>query len=97
VDADSGKVVVTYPIGDHVDASAFDPETKLVFNSLGEGSIAVFHQESPDKYTFIESIPTSPGSKTMALDLKTHRLFVPSLRSGQFTILIFDRNPQSGS
>jgi YVTN family beta-propeller protein len=97
VDADSGKVVVTYPIGDHVDASAFDPETKLVFNSLGEGSIAVFHQDSADQYTFIENIPTAQGSKTMALDLKTHRLFVPSLRSGQFTILVFARAPQSGS
>ena len=97
VDADNGKVVVTYPIGDHVDASAFDPQTKLVFNSLGEGSIAVFHQDSADKYTFVENIPTAQGSKTMALDLKTHRLFVPSLRSGQFTILVFDRTAQSGS
>lgn len=97
VDADSGKVVVSYPIGDHVDASAFDPETKLVFNSLGEGSMAVFHQDSADKYTFVENIPTAQGSKTMALDLKTHRLFVPSLRSGQFTILVFDRTAQSGS
>ena len=97
VDADSGKVVATYPIGDHVDASAFDLGTKLVFNSLGEGSIAIFRQDSPDKYTLVENIPTAPGSKTMALDLKTHRLFVPSLRSGQFTILVFDRISQSGS
>jgi DNA-binding beta-propeller fold protein YncE len=97
VDADSGKIVATYPIGDHVDASAFDLGTKLVFNSLGEGNIAIFRQDSPDKYTFVENIPTAPGSKTMALDLKTHRLFVPSLRSGQFTILVFDRISQSGS
>jgi YVTN family beta-propeller protein len=97
VDADSGKVVATYPIGDHVDASAFDLGTKLVFNSLGEGNIAIFRQDSPDKYTFVENIPTAPGSKTMALDLKTHRLFVPSLRSGQFTILVFDRISQPGS
>lgn len=89
VEADSGKVVASYPIGDHVDASAFDPETKLVFNSLGEGSVAVFHQASPDAYSALESIATAQGSKTMALDLKTHRLFVPSLRSGQFAILVF--------
>ena len=93
VDADSGKVVASYPIGDHVDASVFDPETKLIFNSLGEGSIAVFHQDSTDKCTALESIPTAQGSKTMALDSKTHRLFVPSMRSGQFTILVFDRKP----
>jgi YVTN family beta-propeller protein len=97
VDTDSGKVVASYPIGDHVDASAFDPETKLVFNSLGEGSIAVFHQDSPNKYTALENIPTAQGSKTMALDSKTHRLFVPSLRSDQFTILVFDRMAAPGS
>ncbi|MFZ1972823.1 MAG: YncE family protein [Candidatus Acidiferrales bacterium] len=93
VNADSGKVVASYTIGDHVDASAFDPDTKLIFNSLGEGSIAVFHQDSPDKYTALENISTAQGSKTMALDSKTHRLFVPSMRSGQFTILVFDRKP----
>jgi YVTN family beta-propeller protein len=90
-DADTGKIVASYPIGDHVDASAYDPETKLVFNSLGEGSIAVFHQESADEYTALASIPTAQSSKTMALDVKTHRLYVPSLQAGQFSILVFDR------
>jgi DNA-binding beta-propeller fold protein YncE len=95
--ADTGKIIANYPIGDHVDASAFDPETKFVFNSLGEGSIAVFRQDSPDTYSALENIPTAQGAKTMALDPKTHRLFVPSLRSGQFSILVFDRTPQPGS
>jgi DNA-binding beta-propeller fold protein YncE len=95
--ADTGKIVASYVIGDHVDASAFDPETKFVFNSLGEGSIAVFHQDSPDAYTSLGNIPTAQGAKTMALDTKTHRLFVPSLRSGHFTILVFDRTPLTGS
>jgi YVTN family beta-propeller protein len=90
--ADTGKILATYPIGDHVDASAFDPETKLVFNSLGEGSIAVFHQDSADKYTALANIPTAQGSKTMALDAKTHRLYVPSMRAGQFTILILEQD-----
>lgn len=91
-DADTGKIVATYPIGDHVDASVFDPGTRLIFNSLGEGSIAVFRQDSPDRYTPVENIQTAEGAKTMALDSKTHRLFVPSLRAGQFTILVFDRS-----
>jgi DNA-binding beta-propeller fold protein YncE len=91
-DADTGKIVAKYRIGDHVDASVFDPETRLIFNSLGEGSIAVFRQDSPDRYTSVENIQTAEGAKTMALDSKTHRLFVPSLHSGQFTILVFDRS-----
>ena len=91
VNADTGKIVASYPIGDHVDASAFDPETKLVFNSLGEGSIAVFQQDSADSYSALTNISTAQGSKTMALDVKTHRLYVPSLQAGQFAVLVFDR------
>ena len=91
VNADTGKIVASYPIGDHVDASAFDPETKLVFNSLGEGSIAVFQQDSADSYSALTNISTAQGSKTMALDAKTHRLYVPSLQAGQFAVLVFDR------
>lgn len=91
VDSDSGKVVSSYPIGDHVDSTAFDPDTKLVFNSLGEGNIAVFQQDSADAYTFLGNIPTAAGSKTMGWDSKTHRLLVPSLHDGNFTVLVFDR------
>jgi YVTN family beta-propeller protein len=90
--ADTGKILGNYPIGDHVDASAFDPDTHLIINSLGEGSIAVFRQDSAEKYTALANIPTTQGSKTMALDAQTHRLYVPSMRAGQFTILIFDRD-----
>ena len=88
VDANSGKVIATYPIGDHVDASAFDPETKLVFHSTGDGNVFVFKQDSADKYTFVEKIATNPGSKTMGLDPKTHRLWVPTNQAGSFTVLV---------
>jgi YVTN family beta-propeller protein len=97
VDADSGEVVASYPIGDHVDASAFDPSAKLVFNSTGDGNVAIFRQDTPDKYTFLENVPTTSGSKTMALDVKTHRLYIPAMRGGEFTVLILDRNALPGS
>jgi YVTN family beta-propeller protein len=89
VDADSGNVVTTAPIGERVDAGAYDPATKLVFMSTGGGTIAVFHQDSADKYTLLEDVVTNPGSKTMGLDPKTHHLFVPANLGGQFTILVF--------
>ena len=76
MNADSGKVITTLPIGDHVDATAFDPETKLIFNSNGEGTITVIHEDSPDKYSPVETVKTLPRAKTMALDPKTHRLFL---------------------
>lgn len=88
VDADSGKVITTLPIGDHVDATAFDPETKLIFNSNGEGTISVIHEDSADTYSAVETVKTLPRAKTMALDPKTHRLFLSTAENGQFEVLV---------
>jgi DNA-binding beta-propeller fold protein YncE len=77
MNADDGKVVATQPIGERVDAAAFDPETGLVFASNGDGTVNVIHEESPDKYSEVETVKTRLGSKTMALDAKTHNLFIP--------------------
>ncbi|MGB8113371.1 MAG: YncE family protein, partial [Candidatus Sulfotelmatobacter sp.] len=84
MNADTGKVIATLPIGDHVDATAFDPETRLIFNSNGEGTITVIRQESPDNYSVVETVKTLPRAKTMALDPKTHRLFLSTAENGQF-------------
>jgi hypothetical protein len=89
--------LVTYSIGDHVDATSFDPETKLAFNSLGEGSIVIFHQDFTDQYTSLAKIPTAQGAKTMALDIKMHRVYVPAMETGQFEILVFQRAAKTGS
>jgi DNA-binding beta-propeller fold protein YncE len=91
LDADSGKVVTTAPIGERVDAAAFDPADKLVFMSNGGGTISVYHEDGNDKYSLVETISTNPGSKTMALDPATHNLFVPASLGGQFTVLVFGR------
>jgi YVTN family beta-propeller protein len=53
LNADTGQVITTLPIGDHVDATVFDLETKLIFNSNGEGTVTVVHQDSPDKYSVV--------------------------------------------
>ena len=78
VNADSGKIVSTLPICSGVDATAFDPGAKLVFHSCGDGVVTVFHQDSPDQYTAQEPLQTRAGSRTMAVDTKTHKLFVPT-------------------
>ena len=89
LDADNGKVITTSPIGERVDAGAYDPATKLVFMSTGDGNVSIFHQDSADKYSLLENLPTAPGSKTMGLDPKTHNLIVPSNQGGTFTILVY--------
>ncbi len=88
MNADTGKVIATLPIGDHVDATAFDPESRLVFNSNGGSTITVIHQDSPDKYSVVENVKTVPKAKTMALDPKTHRLFLSTAEAGQFEVLV---------
>jgi YVTN family beta-propeller protein len=88
MNADTGQVITTLPIGDHVDATAFDPETRLIFNSNGEGTISVIREDSPDKYSVVETVKTLPRAKTMALDPKTHQLFLSTAESGQFEVLV---------
>jgi YVTN family beta-propeller protein len=68
VDSDSGKVVTTVPIGEGVDAGRFNPKTQQVFMSCGEGVLTVIHEDSPDKYTVTQNVPTAKGARTMALD-----------------------------
>ena len=63
LDADSGKVIQSFPITGGVDAAAYDPETGLIFASTREGMIHVFHQDSPDKYSEVETVKTAFGAR----------------------------------
>ncbi len=82
VDADSGKVLATPAIGDGVDATTFDPETGLAFASCGaDGVLTVVKEESPGKFT-AENVPTQKGARTLALDAKTHNVFVVTAQFG---------------
>jgi YVTN family beta-propeller protein len=91
MNADSGEIIATLPIGDHVDATAFDPESRLIFNSNGEGTITVIHEEGPNKYSVVQTVKTLPKAKTMALDPKTHTLFLSAAEAGQFEVLVVSR------
>ncbi len=75
VDITNGKVVATWPIGKGVDATNFDPQTQLVFASCGDGTITVAHEDSPDKYTPVQTIATEQGARTMALDTGNHNVY----------------------
>lgn len=73
VDSDSGRVMTTVPIGEGVDAGRFNPNTQQVFMSCGEGVLTIIHEDSPDKYTVQQTLPTAKGARTMALD-KEHNV-----------------------
>ena len=78
VNVDTGKVVATPAICDGPDAAGYDPSSGYVFASCGDGNLTVIHQDSPDKYTVIENVPTKRSARTMGLDLKTHNIFLPA-------------------
>jgi hypothetical protein len=82
VNADTGKVLATLAIGDGVDATTFDNETGLAFASCGEGVLTVVREESADKFSVAENVPTQPGARTLALDSKTHNVYVVTAKFG---------------
>jgi DNA-binding beta-propeller fold protein YncE len=105
VDADSGKIVANPAICDGPDAAAFDPSTNYFFASCADGNLTVIHEDSPDKYTVIENVPTKKTARTMGLDLKTHKIFLPAaqfeppapgerrgkMKPGSFTVLVLSK------
>jgi YVTN family beta-propeller protein len=76
MDADSGKVLQTFPIGSGVDTNIYEPETGLLFTATREGTLHIFHEDSPDKFSAVETVTTEFGARNMALDPKTHKLFI---------------------
>jgi YVTN family beta-propeller protein len=79
MDAATGKVITHLPIGAGVDFAGFDPASRLIFFSCGvAGSISVFHEQSAEMYEDAGAIPTQVNAKTMAFDMKTKKIFLPS-------------------
>jgi hypothetical protein len=102
VNADTGKVVATPAICQGPDAAGFDPATGYAFASCGDGNLTVIHEDSPDKFSVVENVPTKRSARTMGLDLKTHNIFLSSaefdppapgerrgkMKPGSFAILV---------
>jgi DNA-binding beta-propeller fold protein YncE len=82
MDADTGKVIATPAIGQGVDANGFDPGTGFAFSSNGDGTLTVVHEDSPDKFSVTENVTTQRGARTMALDTKTHNVFLVTAEFG---------------
>jgi YVTN family beta-propeller protein len=107
MDATNGHVITTLPIGERVDAVAFDPDNKLIFASNWDGTVSVVRQKSANEYESVGDIQTQKSAKTMAFDPKTKRLFLsaaemepppagaqrprPRPKPGTFTVLVVER------
>src|SRR5438876_5229601 len=80
IDSTNGKVVATVPIGEGVDANAFDPGTQYAFSSCGDGTVTVAHEDTAEKLTVVQTLKTEPRARTMALDPRTHKIYLASAR-----------------
>jgi YVTN family beta-propeller protein len=104
VDAQSGRVVTTLPIGRGVDANTFDPDLRLAFSSNGDGTLTVVHEDAPDRFRVVQTVETQRGARTMALDERTHKIYLsvarfapapagqrPAVVPGSFEVLVVER------
>jgi len=82
LDTDSGRVIGNVPIGNGVDGCAFDDSSQLAFASCGEGVTVVAKESSPNELSVAQSLQTQRGARTIALDPKTHRIYLPTADFG---------------
>lgn len=80
LDSDTGRVVATPAIGADADGVVFDAGSGRIFASNADGTMTVLHEDTPDKYTVVQTVPTGVGAKQIAFDAKTGRIFLPSGR-----------------
>lgn len=76
MDSGSGQVLSSVPIDEEIDAAAFDGASKLAFTSNGEGTVTIAHEDSISKLSVVQILKTAEGARTMALDSKTHNIYL---------------------
>ena len=76
----NGGVLHSVPIGQGVDACAFDPGTQYAFASCGDGTVTIVHKDSPEKISVVQTLTTERGAKTMTLDPATHNIYLASAK-----------------
>lgn len=82
LDASSGRIVQELPIGDGPDSAAFDPSTGLAFSSNGEGTLTIVHEDDADHFHVVATVATQRSARTLALDAKRHRVYLPAAALG---------------
>ena len=76
-DSRSGKAMTSFPIADGVDGNGFDPATGLAFASSSTGVLTIAHEDTPNRFSVVQTAKTQPSGRTMWLDPATHDVYVP--------------------
>jgi YVTN family beta-propeller protein len=100
VDAESGKIITTLPIGEKCDGVAFDQNSKFVYSSNGDKTMTVVKEGADDKFSVIENVSTHEGARTITINKMTHHVYIsagefetaqdgkkPKIKPGTFVIL----------
>jgi DNA-binding beta-propeller fold protein YncE len=82
LNADSGKIITTLPIGTGVDGAVFNPATMETFSSQGDGTLTVIKQTSPTSFAVEQTVQTKPSGKTLTLDAKTNHILIIAAEYG---------------
>ena len=82
LDADSGHIVATAAVGSGVDANGYDPINRLIFSSARDGTLSIFHEDSPDQISKVDVVATAPGAGTLGLDRKTGKIYLVTAKLG---------------
>ena len=109
LDSTDGHVVASVPAGQGIDGAAFDPGTQLAFTSNGrDGTVTVVHEDSPDKFTVVQTLKTEVSARTMAVDPVSHKIYLPAasfeapvpgatgrpkMIAGSFKVLVYELAP----
>ena len=81
-DAKTGKVVGDIATGKGTDGAEFDPGTHMAFASNGDGTLSVVGEDKKNKFALVENVKTQVRARTMAIDTKTHKLYLPTAEFG---------------
>jgi len=76
LNADTGEIVATLPIGAGVDGAGYDPALRRVYTANGIGTMTVIQQISADQYQVLENAATHFGGHSLVIDPVTHRIYV---------------------
>ena len=105
VDATSGKIVATLDTGAGTDGAGFDSGLGYAFASNGaDGTLTVVKAVKKGQYEVVGQVPTQKGARTVAVDPKSHKVFLPTaefgppaegqrrppIKPGTFTVLVFE-------
>jgi DNA-binding beta-propeller fold protein YncE len=77
LNADNGGVIARIHVPSRSDENCFDPVAGIAFNpNRVDSTMTVVHEDSPDRFSVVETVPTGGGARSCAVDEETHKVYV---------------------